>query len=86
VLSVGYSEPSLVFLLGTGTRLVTAAPASEQFAGAGMALVNDHFDAAFRHSVASHGLTVRPLDWVEGRDYSSGGGQLRLTLYRLEPG
>ena len=86
VLSVGYSEPSLVFLLGTETRLVTAAPASDQLAGAGMALVNDRFDAEFQKSLASHRLTVRPLDCVEGLDYSSGGGKLRLLLYHLEPG
>ena len=86
VLSVGYSEPSLVFLLGTKIRLVTATPASSQLAGAGMALVNDHFDAEFQRSLASNGLTARPLDAVEGLDYSSGGGKLRLTLYHLEPG
>jgi hypothetical protein len=39
VLSVGYSEPSLVFLLGTTTRVVAAAPADQQLAGACMALV-----------------------------------------------
>ena len=44
VLSVGYSEPSLVFLLGTATRLVTAHPGDGQLAGAGMALVNDRYD------------------------------------------
>jgi hypothetical protein len=33
VLSVGYSEPSLVFLLGTATRLAAAAPGDRQLAG-----------------------------------------------------
>ena len=84
VLSVGYSEPSLVFLLGTATRLVTAAPADHQLAGAGMALVNERFDAEFRQSLASHNLAIRALGRVEGLDYSSGGGKLLLTLYRLE--
>jgi 4-amino-4-deoxy-L-arabinose transferase-like glycosyltransferase len=86
VLSVGYSEPSLVFLLGTETRLVTAAPGSGQVAGAGMALVNDCVDAEFQRSLTSYSLTTRPLDHVEGLDYSAGGSKLRLTLYRLEPG
>ena len=86
VLSVGYSEPSLVFLVGTATRLVTAAPADHQLAGAGMALVNERFDAEFRQSLASHNLAIRALGRVEGLDYSSGGGKLMLTLYRLEPG
>ncbi len=86
VLSVGYSEPSLVFLLGTATRLVTSAPGSGQLAGAGMALVNNRYDAEFRHSLTARGFTARAVDHVEGLDYSAGGGKLVLTLYRLEPG
>jgi 4-amino-4-deoxy-L-arabinose transferase-like glycosyltransferase len=86
VLSVGYSEPSLVFLLGTGTRLVTAAPGDGQLAGAGMALVSERYDAEFRQSLAARGLSARPIDRVAGRDYSAGGGKLVLTLYDLEPG
>jgi hypothetical protein len=86
VLSVGYSEPSLVFLLGTATRLVTAEPGDGQLAGAGMALVNDRYDAEFMRSLARRGLTARALDRVKGVDYSAGGGKLVLTLYRLEPG
>ncbi|HEX9536073.1 MAG TPA: hypothetical protein VF924_11410, partial [Stellaceae bacterium] len=86
VLSVGYSEPSLVFLLGTATRLVTAEPGDGQLVGAGMVLVNDRYDSEFLRSLAGRGLTARALDRVEGLDYSAGGGKLVLTLYRLEPG
>jgi 4-amino-4-deoxy-L-arabinose transferase-like glycosyltransferase len=86
VLSVGYSEPSLVFLLGTATRLVTAEPGDGQLAGAGMALVNNRDDAVFLRSLDHHGLTARALDRIEGLNYSAGGGTLVLTLYRLEPG
>jgi 4-amino-4-deoxy-L-arabinose transferase-like glycosyltransferase len=86
VLSVGYSEPSLVFLLGTATRLVTATPADDQLAGAGLALVNEHDDAQFRQSLAGHGLTARTLEQVTGLDYSAAGTSVLLTLYRLEPG
>ena len=86
VLSVGYSEPSLVFLLGTATRLVTAQPGEGQLAGARMALVNDRDDAEFLRLLTQRGLTARALDRVEGLDYSAGGGKLVLTLYRLEPG
>ena len=85
VLSVGYSEPSLVFLLGTATRLVTAEPGDGQLAGAGMALVDDRSDAEFLRSLARRGLTARALERVEGLDYSAGRGKLILTLYRLEP-
>jgi 4-amino-4-deoxy-L-arabinose transferase-like glycosyltransferase len=86
VLSVGYSEPSLVFLLGTATRLVTAAPGTGQLAGAGLALVSDRYDAEFQRSLAAHGLSGRAIDQVSGLDYSAGGGKLVLTLYALEPG
>ena len=85
VLSVGYSEPSLVFLLGTATRLVTAEPGDSQLAGAGLALVNNRYAAEFLQSLARRGLTARALDHVQGLDYSAGGGKLILTLYRLEP-
>jgi 4-amino-4-deoxy-L-arabinose transferase-like glycosyltransferase len=86
VLSVGYSEPSLVFLLGTATRLVTADPGDAQLAGAGMALVNEHNGAEFLRSLARRGLTARALDHVEGLDYSAPAGKLVLILYQLEPG
>jgi 4-amino-4-deoxy-L-arabinose transferase-like glycosyltransferase len=86
VLSVGYSEPSLVFLLGTATRLANATPADDQLAGAGLALVNQRDDAEFHQSLARHALTARALDRVTGLDYSAGGARVILTLYRLEPG
>ena len=86
VVSVGYSEPSLVFLLGTATRLVTAAPGSGQLAGAGLALVNDRYDTQFQQSLGAYGWSARAIDHVTGLDYSAGGGKLVLTLYALEPG
>jgi hypothetical protein len=86
VLSVGYSEPSLVFLLGTATRLVTAAPGGGQLAGAGLALVSDRYDTEFQQSLAALGWSARAIDRVTGLDYSAGGGRLVLTLYHLEPG
>jgi hypothetical protein len=51
-----------------------------------MALVNNRFDAEFLQSLASRKLAARALGSVKGLDYSSGGGKLMLTLYRLEPG
>jgi 4-amino-4-deoxy-L-arabinose transferase-like glycosyltransferase len=86
LLAVGYSEPSLVFLLGTATRLVTAAPGDDQLSGAGIAVVNSRDDLEFRQSLARHGLTAQALDRVAGLDYSAGGARLVLTLYRLKPG
>jgi hypothetical protein len=85
VLSVGYSEPSLLFLLGTATRLATVAPGDRQLAGAGMALVGDREDAAFRKSLATRGLNLSAVDRVSGLDYSAGRGRVILSLYDLEP-
>jgi len=85
VLSVGYSEPSLVFLLGTTTRLVTASPGDQQLEDAGLALVGSHYDAAFRQSLTAHGMSARAVDRVTGLDYSAGGSRLVLTLYDLQP-
>ena len=85
VLSVGYNEPRLAFMLGTQTWLVTAAPGDEQLAGAGMAFVSDRDAAAFRNSLATRGLNVRAVDRVSGVAYSAGGGRVILTLYDLEP-
>jgi 4-amino-4-deoxy-L-arabinose transferase-like glycosyltransferase len=85
VLSVGYSEPSLVFLLGTATRLVTATVSANQLADAGLALVNDRDDSDFRQSLARHAMTAEVLEQVRGLDYSAGGIKIVLTLYQLEP-
>ena len=85
VLSVGYSEPSLVFLLGTATRLVTAAPSADQLAGAALALVSDRYDDEFQRSLAAHGQTAHEIGKVGGLDYSAGGSRMVLTLYDLEP-
>jgi hypothetical protein len=85
VLSVGYREPSVVFLLGTATRLVTAVPTDGQLAGAGMALVSDYDNATFRQSMTTRGLSLRAIGRVTGLDYSAGGSRVVLTLYDLEP-
>jgi hypothetical protein len=86
VLSVGYREPSVVFLLGTATRLATATPADGQLAGAGMALVSDRDDAIFRQSMTTRGLSLRAIGRVSGLDYSVSESNMILTLYDLEPG
>jgi hypothetical protein len=49
VAAVGYQEPSLVFLVGTGTRLASAAEAAQLLAGGGcrIALVTEEEENAF---------------------------------------
>lgn len=86
VASAGYSEPSLVFLLGTGTRLVDGAEAARHLAEGGacaLALVESRQEAAFRGALAGtepvrHGV-------AEGINYNNG-RRITLTLYSLASG
>jgi 4-amino-4-deoxy-L-arabinose transferase-like glycosyltransferase len=80
LVAVGYSEPSLVFLLGTKLRLTTPLGAADLLRGGGEALVSGRDDAAFRQDVGAHGLASRPVGSVAGLDYSNG-QRLALTLY-----
>lgn len=87
VASVGYSEPSLVFMLGTATRLVSADKAAQEMTTArgAVALVEGREDPAFRQALAKHGWEPRKIDAVAGIDYSNG-RRMVLTLYAGEPG
>jgi 4-amino-4-deoxy-L-arabinose transferase-like glycosyltransferase len=87
VVSVGYSEPSLVFLLGTQTRFLSADQAAEYLTSVrgAAALVSNSEDEAFRRALKSRGWEARLVDRVEGLDYSTG-RHLALTLYTGVPG
>jgi 4-amino-4-deoxy-L-arabinose transferase-like glycosyltransferase len=84
--AVGYAEPSLVFLLGTKTKLVDADAAAAQITSArgAVALVNARDDAAFRQALQKRGWTPRVLGRVSGLDYSNGRNVI-LTLYAGVP-
>jgi 4-amino-4-deoxy-L-arabinose transferase-like glycosyltransferase len=84
LVSVGYSEPSLVFLLGTDLRLATPRGAAEALAGGGEALVSNREDAMFRQALGARGLAVQPVGSVPGLDYSNG-QRMVLTLYDVAP-
>jgi hypothetical protein len=58
LVAVGYSEPSLVFLLGTSLRLATPQAAAETLASGGEALVSNREDAMFRQAIGTRGLRV----------------------------
>jgi 4-amino-4-deoxy-L-arabinose transferase-like glycosyltransferase len=87
VVSVGYSEPSLVFLLGTETRFVSADQAAEYLTSArgAAALVSNTEDEAFRRALKARGWEARLVDRVDGLDYATG-RHLALALYTGEPG
>ena len=85
LVAVGYSEPSLVFLLGTDLRLSTPSGAAEMLAHGGAALVSSRVDAMFRQAIAARGLAAAPVGSVPGLDYSNG-QRMVLTLYDVSPG
>jgi len=86
VVSTGYSEPSLVFMLGTDTGLMAPSLAASALIDgkAKLALVADRQDADFWSTLKAAGRAARPFGAVRGFDYSNG-HWLTLRLYRLAP-
>ncbi len=79
----GYTEPSLVFLLGTETRLTNGTGAAE--AGAfqgGLALIEDSERSAFLAHLAELEGDAVVVDEMTGLNYSRG-RKVHLTLYRV---
>lgn len=77
----GYSEPSMIFLLGTTTELTDPVGAAKAVAQGRPAVVEGRQEKAFQAALAALGQTARPAGVVEGFDYSDGDKE-RLTLYR----
>lgn len=82
----GYAEPSLVFLLGTQTKLVSGGQAAEDLVTgrAGLALVSADQKPSFQAELAHANRSVQELGSRRGFNYSKGRWQV-LTLYRLTP-
>lgn len=81
VASAGYSEPSLVFLVGTRTRLVAGDEAARHLLAdraCALALVDQREEARFRGAL--DGVEPRPLGEVHGLNYNNG-RRISLTLY-----
>jgi 4-amino-4-deoxy-L-arabinose transferase-like glycosyltransferase len=82
----GYAEPSLIFLLGTDTRVSTgegaAAIAAQQ---GGLAIVEDRARPAFLGGLGARDAEAFPIDAFQGYDYSHG-RRVHLTLYRVAAG
>jgi hypothetical protein len=79
---IGYTEPSLVFLLRDQLRFTTVNSASTLRAS-DEALVNNRDSVAFQQGLAAQGLGALPIDSVSGIDYSNGQHTV-LTLYQVE--
>jgi 4-amino-4-deoxy-L-arabinose transferase-like glycosyltransferase len=78
----GDAEPSLVFLLGTKTKLLSADAAADYLVTTpnARALVETRSETAFLATLAAHRLMPQALGTVSGFNYSNGHG-MRLTLY-----
>jgi 4-amino-4-deoxy-L-arabinose transferase-like glycosyltransferase len=81
--TVGYNEPSLVFLLRGATRAVGAAEAAADVASrqGALALVAARDDAAFRAALAARGVQPVRLGKTTGIDYSRSAAPTTLGLY-----
>jgi 4-amino-4-deoxy-L-arabinose transferase-like glycosyltransferase len=81
--TVGYNEPSLVFLLHGATHAVDAGQAAADVASrqATLALVAARYDAAFRAALVARGMQPVRLDETSGIDYSRSAVPMTLGLY-----
>jgi 4-amino-4-deoxy-L-arabinose transferase-like glycosyltransferase len=85
--AAGYQEPSLVFLVGTETRM-TDGPGAADFLREGpcrFALVEARQERAFAQRADQIGLRYRPVRRVDGFNIS-GGKQIAIAIYRSEGG
>ncbi|MGQ0741428.1 MAG: ArnT family glycosyltransferase [Alphaproteobacteria bacterium] len=81
VLVSGYSEPSLIFLLGTDTRIARGKTIAEAVAG-GLALVEKRQQQRFLDAVRAKGAQAQALEEIDGLNYSRG-RPAHVTLYRI---
>ena len=79
---IGYTEPSLVFLLRDQLQFATTSAASTLRAS-DKVLVNNRDSAAFEQGLSAQGLGAQPIDSVAGIDYSNGQSTV-LTLYQVK--
>ena len=83
--AVGYHEPSLVFLLGTSTRLVDGGSAADflKLGGCRFALVDVRHERAFLRRADAIGLRYAQEPRVEGFNISNG-RHVSIAVYRSE--
>ena len=81
----GYHEPSLVFALGTATRLTTPEDAAKHLAAErqALALIERSTEDKFRAAARGLGVSVRALGAVQAFNLAKGRNVI-LTLYRAD--
>jgi 4-amino-4-deoxy-L-arabinose transferase-like glycosyltransferase len=84
--SVGFHEPSLVFLAGTQTRLTDASGAADflREGGCRYAFVEARHERGFAQRAEAIGLRYAPGPRIEAFNISTG-RQIRIATYRSEP-
>lgn len=85
VVVAGYSEPSLVFLLGTDTEFAGGDGAAQNLAGhpTALSLVSDREESAFQAAASRLGVKPQAVGVVKGFNYSRG-KPVVLTAYMRE--
>jgi 4-amino-4-deoxy-L-arabinose transferase-like glycosyltransferase len=79
----GYAEPSLIFLLGTDTRIAIGADAARVASQqGGLALIEDRERSGFLTNLAALDVQAFPVDDLSGFDYSRG-RKMHITIYRV---
>jgi 4-amino-4-deoxy-L-arabinose transferase-like glycosyltransferase len=82
--AAGFTEPSLVFLLGTETRLMSGPHAAELASrSGGLALIEDRERDAYLKRLGALGASVVPVGEVSGLNYSRG-RTVHVTVYRVK--
>ncbi len=86
VASLGYSEPSFVFRMGTQTELLDddAEGAAEALKNGQPVFVEQRFDAPFQAAAKAQGIAPHLVSQVKGLDYSNG-HKMTITLYDNTP-
>ena len=86
VASLGYSEPSLVFRMGTQTELLDddAEGAVEALKNGQPVFVEQRFEAPFQAAAKAQGVAPHPVSQVKGLDYSNN-RKMTITLYDNTP-
>ena len=85
VVTAGYAEPSILFLLGTGTRLDDGPTAGRDRAEAGgLALVEENEKGVFLSAAGAGGAQAQALEEIDGLNYSRG-RNLKMILFRVVP-
>jgi 4-amino-4-deoxy-L-arabinose transferase-like glycosyltransferase len=83
VVTAGYAEPSIAFLLGTKTALDDGPGAGLAAAAAGgLALIASDQRESFLDAVSAVGAQAEALEEIDGLNYSRG-KNMQITLYRV---